>query len=63
MPLYRRNALTDGQLFALNEVAGVLDTAALAHMRRQLAGRRPAASPTPGWQSTPSAASAASRAS
>ena len=28
VPLYRRNALTDRQLLALNEVAGVLDTAA-----------------------------------
>lgn len=36
--LYRRNALTDRQLLAINEVAGVLDTAALADMRRQVAG-------------------------
>ncbi|BAX93885.1 glycine betaine ABC transporter substrate-binding protein [Mycobacterium shigaense] len=37
VPLYRRNALTDRQLLAINEVAGVLDTAALADMRRQVA--------------------------
>jgi glycine betaine/choline ABC-type transport system substrate-binding protein len=36
VPLYRRNALTDRQLLAINEVAGVLDTAALAEMRRQV---------------------------
>jgi glycine betaine/choline ABC-type transport system substrate-binding protein len=38
VPLYRRNALTDRQLLAINEVAGVLDTSALADMRRQVAG-------------------------
>jgi len=38
VPLYRRNALGDRQLLALNEVAGVLDTGALADMRRQVAG-------------------------
>ena len=38
VPLYRRNALADRQLLAVNEVAGVLDTAALADMRRQVAG-------------------------
>jgi glycine betaine/choline ABC-type transport system substrate-binding protein len=38
VPLYRRNALSDRQLLAINEVAGVLDTAALADMRRQVAG-------------------------
>jgi glycine betaine/choline ABC-type transport system substrate-binding protein len=37
VPLYRRNALSTRQLLALNEVAGVLDTAALADMRRQVA--------------------------
>jgi len=37
VPLYRRNALSDRQLLAINEVAGVLDTAALADMRRQVA--------------------------
>ena len=37
VPLYRRNELTDRQLLAVNEVAGVLDTAALVEMRRQVA--------------------------
>lgn len=37
VPLYRRNALSERQLLAVNEVAGVLDTAALAEMRRQVA--------------------------
>jgi glycine betaine/choline ABC-type transport system substrate-binding protein len=36
VPLYRRNELTDRQLLAVNEVAGVLDTAALVEMRRQV---------------------------
>lgn len=44
VPLYRRNALTERQLLAINEVAGVLDTAALAELRRQVAsGAEPAA--------------------
>ncbi|AGZ50023.1 glycine betaine ABC transporter substrate-binding protein [Mycobacterium kansasii] len=38
VPLYRRNTLTDRQRLAINEVAGVLDTAALVEMRRQVAG-------------------------
>lgn len=37
VPLYRRNALSERQLLAINEVAGVLDTAALVEMRRQVA--------------------------
>ncbi|BBZ12832.1 glycine betaine ABC transporter substrate-binding protein [Mycobacterium branderi] len=37
VPLYRRNELVDRQLLAVNEVAGVLDTAALVDMRRQVA--------------------------
>jgi glycine betaine/choline ABC-type transport system substrate-binding protein len=37
VPLYRRNELTARQLLAINEVAGVLDTAALVDMRRQVA--------------------------
>jgi glycine betaine/choline ABC-type transport system substrate-binding protein len=37
VPLYRRNELTESQVLALNEVAGVLDTAALADMRAQVA--------------------------
>jgi glycine betaine/choline ABC-type transport system substrate-binding protein len=38
VPLYRRNALVDRQLLAINEVAGVLDTAALVELRRQILG-------------------------
>lgn len=34
--LYRRNELTESQVLALNEIAGVLDTGALADMRRQV---------------------------
>ncbi|MCV7192122.1 hypothetical protein H7I02_04815 [Mycolicibacterium brumae] len=37
LPLYRRNELDPQQMVALNEVAGVLDTAALKGMRAQLA--------------------------
>ena len=37
VPLYRRNELSETQVLALNEVAGVLDTAALVQMRRQVA--------------------------
>ncbi len=37
VPLYRRNELTARQVLAINEVAGVLDTAALVDMRRQVA--------------------------
>lgn len=36
VPLYRRNELNESQVLALNEVAGVLDTAALADMRGQV---------------------------
>ncbi|ULE31516.1 glycine betaine ABC transporter substrate-binding protein [Mycobacterium sp. IDR2000157661] len=37
VPLYRRNELNESQVLALNEVAGVLDTAALAEMRAKVA--------------------------
>ena len=37
VPLYRRNELTERQILALNEIAGVLDTGSLADMRRQVA--------------------------
>ncbi|WP_197381957.1 glycine betaine ABC transporter substrate-binding protein [Mycolicibacterium mengxianglii] len=37
VPLYRRNELTARQVLAINEVAGVLDTAALKAMRTQIA--------------------------
>jgi glycine betaine/choline ABC-type transport system substrate-binding protein len=44
VPLYRRNELTSRQLLAINEVAGVLDTAALVEMRRRvIAGADPQA--------------------
>lgn len=44
VPLYRRNALTARQVLAVNEVAGVLDTAALKQMRGQVAdGKDPRA--------------------
>jgi glycine betaine/choline ABC-type transport system substrate-binding protein len=44
VPLYRRNELSERQVLALNEIAGVLDTAALVQMRRQVAdGADPAA--------------------
>ncbi|MDY6998348.1 MAG: glycine betaine ABC transporter substrate-binding protein [Actinomycetota bacterium] len=44
VPLYRRNELTESQVLALNEIAGVLDTGSLADMRRQVAeGAEPAA--------------------
>jgi osmoprotectant transport system substrate-binding protein len=36
VPLYRRNTLGESQVLALNEVAGVLDTAALAEMRERV---------------------------
>lgn len=37
VPLYRRNELTESQVLALNEIAGVLDTGSLSDMRRQVA--------------------------
>jgi glycine betaine/choline ABC-type transport system substrate-binding protein len=37
VPLYRRNELNESQTLALNEIAGVLDTAALAEMRARVA--------------------------
>ena len=42
VPLYRRNELSETQVLALNEVAGVLDTGSLADMRRQVGeGKEP----------------------
>jgi osmoprotectant transport system substrate-binding protein len=38
VPLYRRNELTERQVRALSEIAGELDTAALADMLHQVAG-------------------------
>jgi glycine betaine/choline ABC-type transport system substrate-binding protein len=49
VPLYRRNALNDRQLLAINEVAGVLDTAAMADMRRQVAGGADPQAVAGGW--------------
>ena len=49
VPLYRRNALTERQLLAINEVAGVLDTAALADMRRQVTGGADPQAVAGGW--------------
>ncbi len=49
VPLYRRNALSDRQLLAINEVAGVLDTAALVEMRRQVAGGADPQAVAGGW--------------
>ncbi|BCO35023.1 hypothetical protein BMW24_016000 [Mycobacterium heckeshornense] len=49
VPLYRRNELTDRQVLAINEVAGVLDTAALVDMRRQVAKGFDARGLADGW--------------
>ncbi|MGD1253040.1 glycine betaine ABC transporter substrate-binding protein [Mycobacterium seoulense] len=49
VPLYRRNALSDRQLLAINEVAGVLDTAALVDMRRQVAAGTDPQAVAGGW--------------
>jgi glycine betaine/choline ABC-type transport system substrate-binding protein len=49
VPLYRRNVLSDRQVLAINEVAGVLDTAALAEMRRQVAGGADPQAVAGGW--------------
>ncbi len=49
VPLYRRNELSDRQLLAINEVAGVLDTAALVDMRRQVAGGADPQAVAGGW--------------
>ncbi|WP_219066254.1 glycine betaine ABC transporter substrate-binding protein [Candidatus Mycobacterium methanotrophicum] len=51
VPLYRRNELTDRQLLAVNEVAGVLDTAALVEMRRQVTGGADPQVVADGWLS------------
>jgi glycine betaine/choline ABC-type transport system substrate-binding protein len=51
VPLYRRNALSDRQLLAVNEVAGVLDTAALVEMRRQVIGGADPQVVADGWLS------------
>lgn len=38
VPIFRRNTLSQTQLRAVNELAGVLDTDALAQMRAEVAG-------------------------
>ncbi|MHA7649415.1 glycine betaine ABC transporter substrate-binding protein [Mycobacterium sp. ML4] len=49
VPLYRRNALNTRQLLAVNEIAGVLDTAALADMRRRVAAGADPQAVADGW--------------
>jgi glycine betaine/choline ABC-type transport system substrate-binding protein len=49
VPLYRRNELTERQVLALNEIAGELDTAALADMVRQVAGGAEAGAVAAAW--------------
>jgi glycine betaine/choline ABC-type transport system substrate-binding protein len=49
VPLYRRNELSDRQVLAINEVAGVLDTAALVDMRRQVIGGVKPEAVADGW--------------
>ena len=52
--LQRRNELAERQLLAINQVVGVLDTAALVEMRRQVAdGAARRWWPTRGWPNTP----------
>lgn len=49
VPLYRRNELTERQVLALNEIAGELDTAALADMVRQVIGGTDAGAVAATW--------------
>lgn len=49
VPLYRRNELTARQVQAVNEVAGVLDTAALVEMRRLVLGGAEPQAVADGW--------------
>lgn len=49
VPLYRRNELNESQVLAINEIAGVLDTAALAQMRAQMAQGDDPASVADAW--------------
>jgi glycine betaine/choline ABC-type transport system substrate-binding protein len=49
VPLYRRNELNARQVLAINEVAGVLDTAALIEMRRQVIGGADPQAVADGW--------------
>ncbi len=49
VPLYRRNELTAREVLAINQVAGVLDTAALKQMRQQVAGGADPRAVAEGW--------------
>jgi glycine betaine/choline ABC-type transport system substrate-binding protein len=49
VPLYRRNGLTAREVLAVNEVAGVLDTAALKQMQQQVAGGKDPRAVAEGW--------------
>lgn len=49
VPLYRRNELSARQLLAINEVAGVLDTATLIEMRRKVDGGADPRAVADGW--------------
>lgn len=49
VPLYRRNQLSELEVLALNEVAGELDTGALADMRRQVASGADPRQVTDAW--------------
>lgn len=51
VPLYRRNELSPRQVLAVNEIAGVLDTAALKQMRRQVADGADPRAVAEGWLS------------
>lgn len=49
VPLYRRNVLSESQVLALNEIAGVLDTGSLADMRREIAEGAEPGQVAAGW--------------
>ena len=49
VPLYRRNELSQQQVLAVNQVAGVLDTAALKQMRRQVTDGADPRTVAEGW--------------
>ncbi len=51
VPLYRRHTLDEQQVLALNEVAGVLDTAALTEMLGRVDGGADPAAVADGWLS------------
>lgn len=52
VPLYRRNEFNEMQLRAINEIAGVLDTAALVDMRQQIADGADPRTVADNWLST-----------